>query len=229
MTAASRNALGVLAALVCSGVLATACSSGTTTQQQQQPLQPTNTAPTPSTATPASATTTAPATSSVPTRAAATTTTTAATATPTPATVVQVPGIGSVDRSSPDTVALTALRTWYTTTTTTDSSPTAAALRSRPLLSADLYAQLQTNAGEQSTPQWQQWTQLNVTTTAVVRLVQEGLNPPHDTPATAYRVVQVTQTPTTGAGQQLAPIERAAYTALSKQPGGWVVSQVSQR
>lgn len=229
MTTRSRNVVGVLTALVCGGVLAAACSTGTTTQPQ--PPAPSTTqlptptfTPAPSAAAPDTATL-APVTSST---ASAPVLTTTVPATP-QATVVQVPGIGLVDRSSPDTVALAALRTWYTTDTATDSSATEAALRSRPLLDAGLYTQLHANAGAQSTSQWRQWTQLHVTTTAAVRLVQEGLNPPHDTATTAYRVVQVTQTPTTGAGQLLPPIERAAYTALSKQPGGWVVSQVSQR
>lgn len=136
-----------------------------------------------------------------------------------------------VDLSDPDSVAAAAARIWYSWDTTRDTSPHDAKLRAVPLLDQGVAASIR-NFPPVAGPgaDWLDLTAKSAVLTVGADNVRSGAESggPPDTPTSAHRLLEVTQTITTPTG----PLpDRLLIVAISLTKAGnqWRVSQVAQR
>lgn len=133
-----------------------------------------------------------------------------------------------VDRSDPDAVTTAVLTTFYTADTTVDAGPNDAAARAVGLLTDDYATAIMTTPPVRGPgAQWTDWAARGVTLAPVLEALPDDR--PDDSTDAAYRIYLITQTPTTGDGQALAPVVTVAYVQLLATPAGWAVARVDQR
>lgn len=143
--------------------------------------------------------------------------------TPAPAATALPETAPAVDRSDPDSVAVTALTIWFTWNTAADTGPNDAAARTAPLLTAD-YAREVTSTTAQSSPgaQWLSWAARNAVLTPVLVIDDEPTPPQTD--EVAYRAYRITQT------IDGAPVNEAIVAVVLRHgTDGWAVSRIQDK
>ena len=133
-----------------------------------------------------------------------------------------------VNRADPDAVTTAVLTTFFTADTTTDQGPNDAAARAAALLTPAYAAAIVTTPPVRGPgAQWSDWAARGVRLTPALKPLPDDR--PADSTTAAYRIYLITQTPTTQAGQALAPVVVVAYVQLLATTAGWAVANVDQR
>lgn len=129
----------------------------------------------------------------------------------------------TVDRQSPETVAIAALETIYTVEPAVDDSAVAAYERAAPLLSPRMLGAIraiETPSG--SDPNWGTWKRRNAVVTAEATILRQ--DNPVDTDR-AHRFVKLVQTVHTTSGtRSQEPVY--LFVGLVHEPDGWVLDSM---